>query len=116
MTERKPPDVDVEVGVPPLERSGERGRADRRIRDAEARGLRAAAGSGQAPPARDLETPYDEMWWAGRKPAREGHSVLPPAPALRKEAEDALEAALAAPSERIRAEDSSRRSTSGSAP
>lgn len=33
--------------------------------------------------------------------AREGFSVLPPALALRKEAEDALEAALAAPSERI---------------
>lgn len=33
--------------------------------------------------------------------AREGLSVLPPALALRKEAEDALEAAYAAPSERV---------------
>ncbi|ODA70611.1 hypothetical protein APS67_005203 [Streptomyces sp. AVP053U2] len=47
------------------------------------------------------ETPYDEMWRTERKPAREGCSVLPPTPALRKEAEDALEAAFAAPSERI---------------
>lgn len=49
----------------------------------------------------EIEGPYDEMWWIRRKMAREGLSVLPPALALRKEAEDALAAAYAAPSERI---------------
>ncbi|BFO21093.1 hypothetical protein SHKM778_74810 [Streptomyces sp. KM77-8] len=48
-----------------------------------------------------METAYDELWWVKRKMAREGFSVLPPTLELRKEAEDALEAALAAPSERI---------------
>jgi hypothetical protein len=42
---------------------------------------------------------YDELWWVKRKMAREGLSVLPPTLALRKEAEDALAAAYAAPSE-----------------
>lgn len=46
------------------------------------------------------DTPYDELWWIKRKMAREGLSVLPPTLALRKEAEDALVAAAAAPSER----------------
>lgn len=53
------------------------------------------------PLPREVETTYDELWWVERKTAREGFSVLPPTLALRKEAEDALEAALAAPSERI---------------
>jgi hypothetical protein len=47
------------------------------------------------------DTPYDELWWIKRKMAREGLSVLPPTLALRKEAEDALAAASAAPSERV---------------
>jgi hypothetical protein len=51
------------------------------------------------PPGTD--TTYDELWWVKRKMAREGLVVLPPALALRKEAEDALAAAYAAPSERI---------------
>ncbi len=44
---------------------------------------------------------YEELWWVKRKMAREGLTALPPTLALRKEAEDALAAALAAPSERI---------------
>lgn len=47
------------------------------------------------------DTAYDELWWIRQKMAREGLSVLPPTLALRKEAEDALTAAYAAPSERI---------------
>lgn len=47
------------------------------------------------------DTSYDELWWIKRKMAREGLSVLPPTLALRKEAEDALAAAYAAPSERL---------------
>ncbi|MFF7485194.1 DUF1992 domain-containing protein [Streptomyces luteogriseus] len=89
MTERKPPGVDFESWV------------DKQIRDAETRGeFDRLPGVGEPLPP-ELETTYDELWWVKRKMAREGFSVLPPALALRKEAEDALEAALAAPSERI---------------
>ncbi|EGX56576.1 hypothetical protein SZN_27176 [Streptomyces zinciresistens K42] len=88
MTERKPPGVPFESWV------------DRQIRDAQGRGdFDTLPGSGKPLPV-DLEAPYDELWWIRRKMAREGLSVLPPALALRKEAEDALEAAYAAPSER----------------
>ncbi|MFF3927782.1 DnaJ family domain-containing protein [Streptomyces hirsutus] len=89
MTERKPPGVDFESWV------------DRQIRDAEARGDFARLPGAGKPLPLDMETPYDEMWWVKRKLAREGYSVLPPTLALRKEAEDALEAAYAAPSERV---------------
>ncbi|MEU6472000.1 DUF1992 domain-containing protein [Streptomyces massasporeus] len=89
MTERKPPGVDFESWV------------DKQIRDAETRGeFERLPGVGEPLP-RDIESTYDELWWVKRKMAREGFSVLPPTLALRKEAEDALEAALAAPSERI---------------
>jgi hypothetical protein len=89
MTERKPPGVDFESWV------------DKQIRDAEARGeFDRLPGAGEPLP-RDVESAYDELWWVKRKMAREGFSVLPPTLALRKEAEDALEAALAAPSERM---------------
>ncbi|MFI8187748.1 DUF1992 domain-containing protein [Streptomyces sp. NPDC085946] len=88
MTERKPPGVPFESW------------AEKQIRDAEARGeFDALPGAGRPLP-RDLESSYDELWWVKRKLVREGVSVLPPALALRKEAEDALAAALAAPSER----------------
>ncbi|MFI6803705.1 DUF1992 domain-containing protein [Streptomyces luteogriseus] len=89
MTERKPPGVDFESWV------------DKQIRDAETRGeFERLPGVGEPLPP-EIESTYDELWWIKRKMAREGFSVLPPALALRKEAEDALEAALAAPSERI---------------
>ncbi len=87
MTERKPPGVPFESWV------------DRQIREAEGRGEFARLpGAGKPLPA---DTTYDELWWIKRKMAREGLSVLPPSLALRKEAEDALEAAYAAPTERI---------------
>ncbi|MGW0605472.1 DnaJ family domain-containing protein [Streptomyces sp. NPDC002644] len=86
MTERKPPGVNFESWV------------DRQIREAEARGEFAdLPGAGR--PLPDLGAAHDDLWWVKRKMAREGLSVLPPALALRKEAEDAHEAALAAPSE-----------------
>ncbi|WP_433450028.1 DUF1992 domain-containing protein [Streptomyces sp. CA-142005] len=89
MTERKPPGVPFESWV------------DKQIRDAQGRGeFERLPGSGEPLPA-DLDSGYDELWWIKRKMAREGLSVLPPALALRKEAEDALAAAYAAPSERI---------------
>ncbi|OXS31220.1 J-domain-containing protein [Streptomyces sp. XY006] len=87
MTERKPPGVDFGSWV------------DKQIRDAEARGeFDRLPGAGRPLP-HDVENTYDELWWVKRKMAREGLSVLPPALALRKEAEDALQAAYAAPSE-----------------
>ena len=87
MTERKPPGVPFESW------------AYKQIRDAVARGeFDHLTGAGRPLP-RELESSYDELWWIRRKMAREGLAVLPPALALRKEAEDALEAALDAPSE-----------------
>jgi len=89
MTERKPPGVPFESWV------------DKQIRDAERRGeFDRLPGAGKPLPA-VTDTSYDELWWIKRKLAREGLSVLPPALALRKEAEDALAAAYAAPSERL---------------
>lgn len=88
MTERKPPGVSFESYV------------DQQIRGAEARGEFAnLPGAGKPSPAL-AETAYDELWWIKRKTAREGIAVPPPAPALRKEAEDMLAAAAVAPSER----------------
>ncbi|MFE0727874.1 DUF1992 domain-containing protein [Streptomyces antibioticus] len=89
MTERKPPGVPFESWV------------DKQIRDAERRGeFDRLPGAGEPlPPGTD--STYDELWWIKRKMAREGLSVLPPTLALRKEAEDALAAAYAAPTERI---------------
>ena len=87
MTERKPPGVSFESFV------------DRQIREAESRGdFEKLPGWGK--PMASLDAPYDELWWIKGKMHREGFSSLPPALALRKEAEDALEAARAARSER----------------
>ncbi|GGZ11236.1 DnaJ family domain-containing protein [Streptomyces poonensis] len=88
MTERKPPGVSFESFV------------DKQIRDAQARGEFAAL-PGAGKPLPDPDTPYDELWWVRKKMAREGLAVLPPSLALRKEAEDALAAALSAPAERL---------------
>ncbi|HET9381653.1 MAG TPA: DUF1992 domain-containing protein, partial [Streptomyces sp.] len=87
MTERKPPGVPFESWV------------DKQIRDAQERGEFDGLPGAGAPLPREVEAAYDELWWVRRKTAREGVTVLPPALALRKEAEDALTAALAAPSE-----------------
>ncbi|MCX4974901.1 DUF1992 domain-containing protein [Streptomyces sp. NBC_00620] len=89
MTERKPPGVSFESWI------------DRQIREAEARGEFAELPGAGRPMPEITDTSYDELWWIKRKMAREGLSVLPPTLALRKEAEDALAAAAAAPSERV---------------
>ncbi|MHC3474383.1 DnaJ family domain-containing protein [Streptomyces sp. 7R007] len=89
MTERKPPGVPWESWV------------DKQIRDAEGRGEFAELPGAGKPLPPGTDTTYDELWWIRQKMAREGLSVLPPTLALRKEAEDALTAAYAAPSERI---------------
>ncbi|MER5495171.1 DUF1992 domain-containing protein [Streptomyces sp. NPDC002490] len=86
MTERKPPGVSFESWV------------DRQIRDAQQRGEFAGLEGAGRPFDEGVETPYDELWWIKRKMIREGLSSLPPSLALRKEVEDALAAAWAAPS------------------
>ncbi|MET9689078.1 DUF1992 domain-containing protein [Streptomyces sp. NPDC006514] len=87
MTERKPPGVSVESWV------------DRQIREATERGeFENLPGWGK--PLASLDAPYDELWWIKGKMHREGFAVLPPALALRKEAEDAAEKVRAARSER----------------
>ena len=86
MTEQEPDDVRFESWV------------DRQIREAVERGeFDNLPGAGK--PLPDLDQPYDELWWVKRKLRREGVSCLPPVLALRKEAEDALAAALRAGSE-----------------
>jgi hypothetical protein len=85
MTERKPPGVPFESFV------------EKEIREAQRRGeFDRLPGAGKPLPD---DTAYDELWWVKKKLAREGVSLLPPTLALRKEAEDALAAAYAAPSE-----------------
>ncbi|MFE9118265.1 DUF1992 domain-containing protein [Streptomyces sp. NPDC007172] len=73
---------------------------DRQIREAEERGeFTRLAGIGE--PLPDERAPYDEMWWMKRKMTQEGLSVVASGSlGLRKEAEDALVEAAAAPSER----------------
>ncbi|MFF4279584.1 DUF1992 domain-containing protein [Streptomyces kronopolitis] len=72
--------------------------ADRQIREAAERGaFDGLTGAGK--PLPQLDRPYDEMWWIKEKMHREHLSFLPPSLVLRKEAEDAREAAAAAPSE-----------------
>ncbi|MET8813016.1 DUF1992 domain-containing protein [Streptomyces sp. NPDC004549] len=87
MTERKPPGVPFESWV------------DHQIAAAQRRGeFDRLPGAGEPLPA-GLDSGYDDLWWIKRKMAREGLTALPPSLALRKEAEDALEAAYTAPSE-----------------
>lgn len=79
MTERKPAGVSFESWV------------DQQIRESEQRGdFSRLPGFGK--PLDGLDRPYDETWWIKAKMRREGVSVLPPALALRKEAEDVLAA------------------------
>lgn len=86
MTERKPPGVTFETWV------------DKQIREATERGDFAHL-PGAGKPLAHRDQPYDEMWWIKEKMSREHLSYLPPSLALRKDAEDALEAATKAPSE-----------------
>ncbi|WP_405746293.1 DUF1992 domain-containing protein [Streptomyces sp. NBC_01525] len=86
MTERKPPGVDFESWI------------DKQIREAQERGDFAGL-PGVGKPLPGLDKPYDELWWVKDKMAREDLSCLPPSLALRKEAEEAAQAAAAAPSE-----------------
>lgn len=77
MTERKPPGTSWESWV------------DRQVREAAERGaFDDLPGAGK--PLPDVDGPHDENWWIRRKLKEEGLSadvLLPPALALRKEAE-----------------------------
>ena len=86
MTDRKPPGVGFGTWV------------ERQIREATERGeFDNLPGAGK--PIPDLDKPHDELWWVRQKLRREDLAWLPPAFAVRKEAEEALEAAAAAGSE-----------------
>ena len=87
MTKRKPPGVSFETWV------------DRQIREAVERGaFDNLPGAGK--PLSGLDEADDEYWWIKRKLREENLSLpLPGTLALRKEAEQALEAAANAPSE-----------------
>jgi DnaJ homologue, subfamily C, member 28, conserved domain len=86
MTERKPPGLGWERWI------------DRQIREATERGeFDDLPGAGK--PIPDLDKPFDEMWWVKRKLQSEGLTYRPPSLALRKDAQDALEAASRARSE-----------------
>jgi hypothetical protein len=86
MTERKPPGVGFEAWV------------ERQLREAAERGaFDDLPGAGK--PIPDLDKPHDELWWVKQKLRRENFSYLPPTIALRRQAEEALEAAARAGSE-----------------
>ncbi|MFI7450457.1 DUF1992 domain-containing protein [Nonomuraea sp. NPDC049714] len=87
MTERKPLGMPFETWV------------DRQIREAEERGeFDDLPGKGK--PIPDLDKVGDDLWWVKQKLRAEGLSMpLPPTLALRKEAEESLEAAAKARSE-----------------
>jgi hypothetical protein len=86
MTDRKPPGVGFETWV------------ERRIREATERGeFDNLPGAGK--PIPDLDKPHDELWWVRQKLRREDLAYLPPTIALRKQAEEALQAAAEAASE-----------------
>ncbi|MFF9687832.1 DUF1992 domain-containing protein [Streptomyces sp. NPDC014623] len=86
MAERRPAGVSFETWV------------DRQIREAEERGaFTGLPGAGKPVPG--LDRPYDATWWVKAKTERERLSALPPAPALRKAAEDIRREASRARSE-----------------
>lgn len=86
MTRRKPPGAGWESWI------------DRQVREAEERGeFDDLPGAGK--PIPDLDKPLDVMWWVKDKLRREGLTYMPPSVALRKEANDALDAASRASSE-----------------
>jgi hypothetical protein len=71
---------------------------DRQVREAEQRGeFDDLPGAGR--PIPDLDKPLDELWWVKDKLRREGLTYMAPSVALRKEATDALRAAMQATSE-----------------
>ncbi|GAB3703184.1 DnaJ family domain-containing protein [Nocardiopsis oceani] len=87
MTERKPPGTGFESWI------------DTQIRQARERGEFDDL-PGEGKPIADIDRPYDENWWIKRKLKSESVSLLPPTLRLRKEAEDTLEEASGARTEK----------------
>jgi hypothetical protein len=86
MTSRKPPGMRWESWI------------DRQVREAHERGeFQDLPGAGK--PIPDLDKPHDELWWVRDKLRREGLTYMSPSVALRKQAYDALQAALGGESE-----------------
>lgn len=86
VTPRRPPGTSFESWV------------EKQIRESMDRGeFDGLAGSGR--PISDLDAPPDELRWVRKKLEREGFTYLPPSLALRKEAEEARDRALAARTE-----------------
>jgi hypothetical protein len=86
MTERKPPGVSFETWI------------DRQVRESIDRGeFDDLPGAGKPIPG--IDRPHDEMWWVKEKLRRENVSMLPPTLVLRKEVEQALNAAATSNSE-----------------
>ena len=78
MTERKPIGVSWESWV------------ERKIREGMERGeFDDLPGAGK--PLPNTDQPHDEMWWLKEKLRREDVSILPPALAVRRELDDALD-------------------------
>jgi len=86
MTERKPAGVSWESWV------------EGQIRAAKERGEFDDL-PGASKPLPNIDQPHDEMWWLREKLRRESVSFLPPALAVRKELEDALDRIAAADTE-----------------
>lgn len=86
MTERKPPGVSWQTWI------------DSQIDDAQANGeFDDLPGYGK--PLAGIDRPRDELWWVRDKLRREEVEYLPPALAIRREAEQAEQQALAAPTQ-----------------
>ena len=86
VSERKPPGVSWESWV------------DKQIREAQENGeFDDLPGHGQPLPG--IDAPRDDLWWVRQKLQREKVSVSPPALALRREVDDALERIAAATTE-----------------
>jgi hypothetical protein len=88
MNERKPAGVSWETWV------------EERIRESMDRGeFDDLPGAGKPLPG--IDQPHDEMWWIKAKLRREKVSLLPPALAVRRELEDALERIAKADTESV---------------
>lgn len=86
MTERKPPGLGFESWI------------ERQIGEA-TNGGDVSGLPGAGSPFRDLDRPYDELWWIKQKLEREHLAYLPPSLALRAEVVEAMARAMAAASE-----------------
>lgn len=86
MTDRKPPGVSWQSWI---DRQIEAGRAEGAFD-----GL-----PGEGRPLRGIDRPRDELWWVRDKLRREGVDHLPPALAIRRDADEAVARALAATTE-----------------